>query len=49
MIRGIFLGVLLVIGMLEYEIVSVQDLKSAGTKVKSVVSSTALKIHEITK
>tara|TARA_Y100000589_G_scaffold161681_1_gene153606 strand:+ start:3398 stop:3547 length:150 start_codon:yes stop_codon:yes gene_type:complete len=49
MIRGIFLGVLLVVGMLEYEIVSVQDLKSAGTKIKSVVSDTALKIHEITK
>ncbi len=49
MIRGIFLGVLLVVGMLEYEIVSVQDLKSASTKIKSVVSDTALKIHEITK
>ena len=49
MIRGIFLGVLLVIGMLEYEIVNVQDLKSAGTKIKSIVSDTALKIHEITK
>ena len=49
MIRGIFLGVLLVVGMLEYEIVSPEDLKSAGTKIKSFISDTALKIHEITK
>ena len=49
MIRGIFLGVLLVIGMVEIEIVSPEDLKSAGTKIKSFISDTALKIHEITK
>ena len=49
MIKGIFLGVLIVIGLLDYGIVSVQDLKSAGTKIKSVISDTALKIHEITK
>ena len=49
MIKGIFLGVLIVVGLLDYGIVNVQDLKSVGTKVKSVVSDTALKIHEITK
>ena len=49
MFRGIFLGFLLVVGLLEYEIVSPEDLKSAGKKIKIVVSDTALKIHEITK
>ena len=49
MIRGIFLGILLVIGMVEFEIVSPEDLKSAGTKIKNVVSDAALKIHKLTK
>ena len=35
--------------MVEFEIVSPEDLKSAGTKIKNVVSDTALKIHKLTK
>lgn len=49
MIKGIFIGILLVIGLLEFGVIGVDDLKKSGTVIKKIISDNALKVHEVTK